>query len=240
MRICIFDTETTGLPSREITPPMPNNIHLWPHIVQFSYIIYDTDKDDSSKPSKIVTLKDYIIQMKPGIIIPEVTSNIHGITNEISQVNGVDIELVLEEFITHIEDVDLIVAHNYQFDKNMTCAEILRLPGDTSIELKKKHHSFEVMRNMSRYYCTCEKSRTTCKIKAINKSGKEYTKSPSQTELCEFFFGFRPLDMHNSLNDITICLLNFHKLYFDRDIRKESTKLNDMISKLIPDQYPKV
>ena len=39
MKILIFDTETTGLSkSKKITPA---TIHLWPYIVQFSYIIFD-------------------------------------------------------------------------------------------------------------------------------------------------------------------------------------------------------
>ena len=44
MRIIIFDTETTGLPKSKFISP--DTLNKWPHIVQFSYIIYDTDLND--------------------------------------------------------------------------------------------------------------------------------------------------------------------------------------------------
>ena len=39
MKVLVFDTETTGLPQTKIINP--DTLHLWPHIVQFSYIIYE-------------------------------------------------------------------------------------------------------------------------------------------------------------------------------------------------------
>ena len=56
MRVLIFDTETTGLPLSKLLSQ--DTLHLWPHIVQFSYIIYDTDLNS------IVEVLDYIIKMK--------------------------------------------------------------------------------------------------------------------------------------------------------------------------------
>ena len=44
MRVLVFDTETTGLPKSKIINP--DTLNLWPHIVQFSYIIYDTVLND--------------------------------------------------------------------------------------------------------------------------------------------------------------------------------------------------
>jgi len=40
MKIAVFDTETTGLPKTKIINDL--SLHLWPHIVQFRDIIYDT------------------------------------------------------------------------------------------------------------------------------------------------------------------------------------------------------
>ena len=53
MRFLVFDTETTGLPSSKIINP--DTLNLWPHIVQFSYVIYDTEINDI-----IETLSDLI------------------------------------------------------------------------------------------------------------------------------------------------------------------------------------
>jgi hypothetical protein len=42
MKILAFDTETTDLPPKNKT--LKNEeLHLWPYIVQFSYIVYDTE-----------------------------------------------------------------------------------------------------------------------------------------------------------------------------------------------------
>ena len=53
MRFLVFDTETTGLPKTKFISPF--TLHQWPHIVQFSYIIYD------SSLNNIVESKDYVI-----------------------------------------------------------------------------------------------------------------------------------------------------------------------------------
>ena len=75
MKVLVFDTETTGLPQTKIINP--DTLHLWPYIVQFSYIIYDTTDNT------IIETNDYIILLE-NIIIPEESIKFHGITNEIS------------------------------------------------------------------------------------------------------------------------------------------------------------
>jgi DNA polymerase III epsilon subunit-like protein len=87
MRVLVFDTETTGLPKSKIMNP--DTLNLWPHIVQFSYVIYDTELND------IIESSDTIVKLKDGITIPEDSIKIHGITNESSQRNGINIELIL-------------------------------------------------------------------------------------------------------------------------------------------------
>ena len=119
MIVLVFDTETTGLPqtkSHEIS-----NLHLWPYIVQFSYIVYDTEKN------KIVRSFDKIIKLNNGIIVPVESTNIHGITNEMTSKYGVSIESVIEEFMGDMQKSELIIAHNAYFDINMLKIEIKRM-----------------------------------------------------------------------------------------------------------------
>jgi DNA polymerase III epsilon subunit-like protein len=78
MNVLVFDTETTGLPKSKIINP--DTLHLWPHIVQLSFVIYDICTNT------IVEAKDYIIKVDKSVIIDEESTKIHGITNEISQV----------------------------------------------------------------------------------------------------------------------------------------------------------
>ena len=39
-------------------------LEVWPYIVQFSWIVYDTDEQD------LLTVKDYIIKLKNNMLIP--------------------------------------------------------------------------------------------------------------------------------------------------------------------------
>ena len=55
MRVLVFDTETTGLPETKILNP--DTLNLWPHIVQFSFVIYDTSVND------IVESSDSIVKV---------------------------------------------------------------------------------------------------------------------------------------------------------------------------------
>ena len=228
MKIMFFDTETTGLPPRGLGNPTPANVAYWPCVVQLSYIIYDTDTESISLAN------DFIIQMKSDRIIPAESTAIHGITNEMSQSRGVPIEEVLDDFILFLQTADLVVAHNYQFDKNMVVSEIIRLPGSNTSELKKKHCAFDVMQKLTRNYCTMNKSTKMCNIKAYSRAGKEYTKWPTQTELCKHLFDFEPINMHNAMNDVTICALNFYQMYFHKDIRDKCEQMNRMVKQLIP------
>ena len=64
MRVLVFDTETTGLPKSNII----NNttLNLWPHIVQFSYIVFDTETNSIVSPS--ATLIDDHLQNCPMVL----------------------------------------------------------------------------------------------------------------------------------------------------------------------------
>ena len=97
MRVLVFDTETTGLPKSKIINP--DTLNLWPYIVQFSYVIYDTVLND------IVETSDSIVKLEDGITIPEDSTKIHGITDEISKKNGIEIDLILEDFFYHLNNV---------------------------------------------------------------------------------------------------------------------------------------
>jgi DNA polymerase III epsilon subunit-like protein len=119
MRFLVFDTETTGLPQTKFISP--STLHQWPHIVQFSYIIYD------SSLNNIVESKDYVIRVPESILISEESSKIHGITNKISLEKGVPITEVLSEFFHYLKGVDTLIGHNIEFDVNMVRVELLRL-----------------------------------------------------------------------------------------------------------------
>jgi DNA polymerase III epsilon subunit-like protein len=213
MRILVFDTETTGLPQSKIINP--DTLNLWPHIVQFSYVTYDTDKND------FVCSSDTIVKFNK-IIIPEDSIKIHGITNEISQTNGININVILTEFISHLSNTDLLVGHNISFDINMVKVELLRIiyNCDSESEIKAHKNNLHFLTNYKNIYCTLQQSIELCNIKGVTKFGKEYVKFPKLLELHEKLFESVPNNLHNSFNDILVTLRCFMKLKFDVDLNK--------------------
>jgi DNA polymerase III epsilon subunit-like protein len=229
MRVLVFDTETTGLPKSKIINP--DTLNLWPHIVQFSYVIYDTALND------IVESKDAIVKIKDGITIPEDSIKIHGITNESSQKNGINIEFILNEFFYHLRSVDLLVGHNISFDINMIKVELLRFiyePNSNISENESKAYKFNLhfLTNYKNIYCTLQESVNLCNIKAIDKFGKEYIKFPKLLELHQKLFESTPNNLHNSFNDILVTLRCFMKLKHDIDLNEYCNAFRNLSNKI--------
>jgi DNA polymerase III epsilon subunit-like protein len=221
MRVLVFDTETTGLPKSKIMNP--DTLNLWPHIVQFSYVIYDTILND------IVHSSDSIVKLKDGIIIPEDSIKIHGVTNEISQKNGTNIEVILNEFFSHLRNIDLLVGHNVSFDINMIKVELLRFIYETKYniledDVKTYKYNLHFLTNYKNIYCTLHESINLCNIKAIDKFGKEYIKFPKLLELHQKLFESTPNNLHNSFNDILVTLRCFMKLKHNIDLNEKCSK----------------
>lgn len=213
MRFLVFDTETTGLPKTRFISPF--TLHQWPHIVQFSYIIYD------SSLNNIVESKDYIIKVPESILIPDDSSKIHGITNQISLDKGVPINDVLSEFFHDLREVDTLIGHNIEFDVNMVKVELLRLINKNSLaEEQSKLYKYDLhfLTNFKNISCTLKDSIQLCNIQSIDKYGKPYLKYPKLVELHEKLFNQCPSNLHNSFNDILVTLRCFMKLKHDIDL----------------------
>jgi DNA polymerase III epsilon subunit-like protein len=218
MRFLIFDTETTGLPQTKIISP--DTLNRWPHIVQFSFIIYD------DHTNVITHIQNNIIKMSDNINIPEDSIKFHGITNEISKSKGLPIEHVLNDFFYHLLEVDKVVGHNIEFDINMVRVELLRTihfntnkVTDDLIRIYK--FNLHYLTNIKNIHCTLQESIELCNIKAVNKSGKEYVKFPKLEELHYKLFNSKPNNLHNSLNDCLVTLRCFIKMKNNIDLLED-------------------
>ena len=220
MRTLVFDTETTGLPKSKIISP--TTLDLWPYIVQFSYIIFD------SETNIIIKIKDCIIKVPDTVTISEENSNIHGITNEISLTRGVSLQPVIEEFFEDINIVDHIVGHNVSFDINMVKVELNRLLLDRD-EVVQFHKYLTVLNDSNNIYCTMQESIEFCAIEMKDKFGRPYKKFPKLIELYKKMFNVTPNNLHNSLNDVIVCLRCFMKLKYNVDIVEHSEEVKQMI-----------
>lgn len=213
MRFLVFDTETTGLPQTKFISP--DLLDKWPNIVQFSYIIYDSSLND------IVESKNYIIKVSKNILIPEESSKIHGITNDISEKMGRPIDEVLNEFFYYFRGVDKLIGHNIEFDINMIKIELLRLINNNLVpseQIKLYKYDLHFLSNYKNISCTLKDSIKFCNIQLIDKYGKPYLKYPKLIELHEKLFNKSPSNLHNSFNDILVTLRCFMKLKHDIDL----------------------
>ena len=219
MRTLVFDSETTGLSKTQIISP--STIHLWPHVVQFSYIVFDMEANE------IVKIKDSIIKVPDGFTITEENAKIHGITTEISLAKGVDLLPVLEEFFADFDTADHIVGHNVSFDINMIKAELQRLIMNSSD--KKLQDYLTTINTSTKFYCTMQETIDLCAIEMKDKYGRPYKKFPKLLELYQKMFSITPKNLHNSLNDVIVCLRCFIKLKYEIDIVERSEEVKQMI-----------
>ncbi len=233
MKIAVFDTETTGLPKSKIINEL--TIHLWPHVVQFSYIIYDTEL------KKIIKTVDMVIKIPENINISDEVSDIHGITNFISQTSHHTIEDALINFSNDYlnYNIDLIVGHNLNFDLNMLKVELIREISNQKslfnrrLFLQLLENLDDIKSDSKEIYCTMQKSIELCNLKTISKYGKEYLKFPKLNELHMKLFNSLPKNLHNSLNDVLICLRCYYMLEHKIDITEVDTEIKKLLIDLI-------
>lgn len=226
MRVLVFDTETTGLPKTKIINP--DTLHLWPHIVQFSYLIYDTELND------VIVVEDNIVKMAPGIDIPAESTAIHGITNQMSQIDGVSLSQALRSFFRDLKTADRLVGHNISFDINLVIVELLRMiydatPNSGDDDISTNKNNLHQIANFKNTYCTLQESIDLCAIKAVTKLGKEYNKFPKLIELHQKLFQVMPNNLHNSLTDILVTLRCYMMMTGKIDLNKMCNKYKELI-----------
>jgi len=102
MKIIVFDTETTGLPSKVLP------LRKQPYICQFAAIIFDYDKE--TKEIKENRRLDILI--KPKVEIPHEATNIHGISNEMVE-NAKDFAGVADEILGAFRECDVVYQNRF-------------------------------------------------------------------------------------------------------------------------------
>ena len=200
---------------------------MWPHSVQFCYILYD----NQLHTAKIV---NEIIRLPEGETMDPGSEAIHKISLEQTQgrtkrvVNpktgeemmtfNPEIHEVLREFMSDFEKADVIVAHNLHFDRNMLLAEMDRLRRRQGFEVFEEY--IQNLYANKKEFCTGKFGADVCQISAINKMGKEYYKMPKLNALYTHLFGYAPDEskLHDALMDVVICMRCFYKIRYDVDL----------------------
>ena len=84
----IFDTETTGLPKKWKAPITDTD--NWPRCIQIAWQLHD-------ELGQLIENQDYLIQTD-GFNIPYDAEQIHGISTQLADENGITLIEVLEKF----------------------------------------------------------------------------------------------------------------------------------------------
>jgi DNA polymerase III subunit epsilon len=206
MKVLVFDTETTGLPTER--NPSIYETHKWPHIIQLSYIIYDITNN-----SVVIIVNDYI-NIDDNIEISKESQKIHNISREMLN-DGIQIREALYKLNNYVLNTDLIIGHNVSFDKRMVIVEGIRN---------------KIKMNITNTYCTMQNSTQICKIEKKNSKGELYFKYPSLSELNYNLFRRVPTNTHNALIDVLVCLRCYCKIKENIDIFKICKELRLLLN----------
>lgn len=221
MKVLVFDTETTGLPKRTKDDRKPTiyDTAFWPHIIQLSYILYDTERN------KILLDHDFVVKIPDNCELSEKSVEIHGITRERSNREGIDITEALELFNICLLSADMVVAHNISFDKQIILVECIRNKISGGFRMKKP----------DQFFCTMKSTTDLCRIETTcKKTGEKYFKFPRLSELHQQMFGEEPQNTHNSFVDILICLRCYIMLAEGKDVRKICPKFKRLYKNICP------
>ena len=176
MNFLFFDCETTGI---------FDGCGI-PRLVQLGWVVFDDEKNDCLK-------KEFIV-IPNGFIIPDEATIIHNISTENAKKSGFPVKYIISKFIQDIQNVDLVVAHNFEYDSRIIENEALIAGSFFSFNHKKT-------------FCTMKSTVHICRI-----PGPYGDKWPRLTELHSYLFGEEPKCSHNALPDAMTCAKCFFEL----------------------------
>ncbi len=213
--ILFFDTETTGLPKNWKAPV--TDLDNWPRLVQLAFLVYDFDGNLIHSCNEII---------KPnGFTIPIDASKVHGITTDIANQRGSQIEDVFELFSIHLKRAKVIVAHNMAYDEKIIGSELIRIGLVNTLDSKEK-------------ICTMESTVDLCKI-----DGPYGYKWPKLEELHRFLFNHDFEGAHDALADIQATakcfweLVNRKLIPEYKSVIREENRLFELKNEEIKDYY---
>ncbi len=198
----IFDTETTGLPKNWKAPI--SDTDNWPRCVQIAWQLHDEMGD-------LLESKSYIVKPQ-NFDIPYESEKIHGISTQLAEKEGLDLDYVLNEFNNSISKSKFVIGHNVNFDLNVIGCEFYRSNIISNVE------SIDVLDT-----CT-ELTADLCKLPG-GRGGK--FKLPTLTELHEFLFHASFNEAHNASADVEATARCFLELIRIKNFKKEQLQAQE-------------
>ena len=215
MKVLVFDTETTGLPEKGASIYDKSK---WPYIVQLSYILYDLSANSAQ-------ITDNYIAIDGSIVISQESYEIHHISREILDVQGINIVEALKGFNECLNVCDVVVGHNISFDKRLIFVECFR----HNIKQYFTDFKHNVMIHKAEY-CTMKNTTEFCKLERLTTANQVYYKHPKLSELYTILFPNEPVpkNLHNSLVDVAMTLRCYLKYVHNFDIKGANDTLKPL------------
>lgn len=195
MKVFVFDTETTWFIDKK-----DKSLKKQPHIIQFSWIYWELKKWKFNEEKRID------IYINPWIPIPYASSLVNNIYN-IDVQNKKSIQYHIDDMLYYLNNADVIVWHNIEYDEDMV-----------KIELKRLQREYEYM--PKQVVCTMKTSVDFCAIKW----NWERFKYPKLSELYKTLFWEYFVWAHNSMVDVENTLKCFLELVNQGVIKLEEKK----------------
>jgi DNA polymerase III epsilon subunit-like protein len=191
--VLILDTETTGLPRDKYAKS--TNYTKWDNarLVQIAWEFYN--------PSKECIIRESYIIKPDNFEIPQVVVNIHGISTERAQNEGISIHEVFNKLYKLLQHNPVLVAHNMQFDSDIILAELYRYQNinHDNANLHNANHQ-NIINDSITMWNNCIKH---CTMLMGTHPGKKWPKLVNLYEEC---FGYiPPYELHRAENDVRIC-----------------------------------
>lgn len=195
MKILVFDTETTWFINKK-----DPSLEAQPYIIQFAGILWELQNGTYRE----ITRKDIFI--KPPISIPYDASQVHHIY-DIDVQDKADMAQNIDEIMDFINEADVIIGHNIEYDEDMLRLELTR---------HQKLHLY----TPSQVICTMKSTVDYCALQ-----GKwERFKYPKLGELYKKLFGEYFIGAHDAMVDVEATLKTFLELETQGVITLEEKK----------------
>ena len=182
-----FDTECNGLPKYyNIDVCITSN---WPRLIQLAWIVTD-------EAGNIVKRQNYIIKPN-GFVINDKIAVLTSINTVRAKREGVELVNALSEFMADIEEAQLVIGHNIDFDMHIVGCELFRENMNYNKLMTKPT------------ICTMQKSTNFCAIPSNgNHAGYKW---PKLEELHQKLFGTTFSGAHDAMSDVEAT----RKCYFE-------------------------
>lgn len=193
MNILAFDTETTGLPSKRAVATLESQ----PHVIQLAASLFSAE---DRRP-----IFEFSVLVKPpkGVLIPEVTTAVHGITTQEAVAFGVEKKTALALLRHACLRADVVIAHNAEFDMKLISFEAERVEVGHPVP-------------SSLVQCTCDLATPIVNLPPTERMlqfGRTGPKRAKLEECFQHFFGESLAGAHDALVDTRGCArVYFHLL----------------------------